>query len=83
MIPTSSTSCMTWSGFMSIRRSVDEKSQIQALDSTQPGLPLKKGPSATMTHDYKRKSSHGALRSDSEPFHFTKLRGREFASTKP
>jgi transposase len=34
--------------------SVDEKSQIQALDRTQPGLPLKKGRGATMTHDYKR-----------------------------
>jgi len=34
--------------------SVDEKSQIQALDRTQPGLPLKKGRSATLTHDYKR-----------------------------
>lgn len=34
--------------------SADEKSQIQALDRTQPGLPLKKGRSATMTHDYKR-----------------------------
>ena len=34
--------------------SVDEKSQIQALDRTQPGLPLKKGRSGTMTHDYKR-----------------------------
>jgi transposase len=33
---------------------VDEKSQIQALDRTQPGLPLKKGRCATMTHDYKR-----------------------------
>jgi transposase len=33
---------------------VDEKSQIQALDRTQPGLPLKKGRAATMTHDYKR-----------------------------
>jgi len=32
----------------------DEKSQIQALDRTQPGLPLKKGRGATMTHDYKR-----------------------------
>ena len=45
---------------MSIRRrtpscsSVDEKSQIQALDRTQPGLPLKKGRAGTMTHDYKR-----------------------------
>ncbi len=34
--------------------SVDEKSQIQALDRTQPGLPLKKGRGATLTHDYKR-----------------------------
>lgn len=34
--------------------SCDEKSQIQALDRTQPGLPLKKGRCATMTHDYKR-----------------------------
>jgi len=33
---------------------VDEKSQIQALDRTQPGLPLKKGRAATMTHDHKR-----------------------------
>ena len=35
--------------------SVDEKSQIQALDRSQPGLPLKKGRAGTMTHDYKRK----------------------------
>jgi transposase len=34
--------------------SVDEKSQIQALDRTQPGLPMKKGRLGTMTHDYKR-----------------------------
>ena len=34
--------------------SVDEKSQIQALDRTQPGLPIKKGKAGTMTHDYKR-----------------------------
>lgn len=33
---------------------VDEKSQIQALDRTQPGLPLKKGRASAMTHDYKR-----------------------------
>ena len=58
--PRSSTSCATSSGTMSIRRrtlssqSVDEKSQIQALDRTQPGLPLKKGRAGTMTHDYKR-----------------------------
>ncbi|MFY9629233.1 MAG: IS630 family transposase [Methylocystis sp.] len=37
--------------------SLDEKSQIQALDRIQPGLPLKKGRAGTMTHDYKR---HGA-----------------------
>jgi transposase len=34
--------------------SIDEKSQIQALDRTQPGLPLKPGRCGTMTHDYKR-----------------------------
>ena len=34
--------------------SVDEKSQIQALDRSQPGLPLKRGRCGTMTHDYKR-----------------------------
>jgi hypothetical protein len=33
---------------------VDEKSQIQALDRTQPGLPMKEGRCATMTHDYER-----------------------------
>jgi transposase len=36
---------------------VDEKSQIQALNRTQPGLPLKKGRCGTMTHDYKRNGS--------------------------
>jgi len=34
--------------------SVDEKSQVQALDRTQPGLPMKPGRAGTMTHDYKR-----------------------------
>jgi transposase len=34
--------------------SIDEKSQIQALDRTQPGLPMKRGRAETMTHDYKR-----------------------------
>src|SRR5438045_7975834 len=34
--------------------SLDEKSQIQALDRTQPGLPMKPGRAGTMTHDYKR-----------------------------
>ena len=58
--PPSPRSCMTSSGSMSARRRtpwssrVDEKSQIQALDRTQPGLPMKKGRGATMTHDYKR-----------------------------
>ena len=33
---------------------VDEKTQVQALDRTQPGLPLKKGRAQTLTHDYKR-----------------------------
>jgi hypothetical protein len=33
--------------------SIDEKSQIQALDRTQPGLPIKPGRCGTMTHDYK------------------------------
>ena len=37
--------------------SVDEKSQIQALDRTQPGLPMKKGRAGTMTHDYKRRGT--------------------------
>ena len=36
---------------------VDEKSQIQALNRTQPGLPLKKGRCGTMTHDYQRKGT--------------------------
>ena len=34
--------------------SVDEKSQVQALDRSQPGLPMKPGRAGTMTHDYKR-----------------------------
>jgi hypothetical protein len=34
--------------------SIDEKSQIQALDRTQPGLPIKPGRCQTMKHDYKR-----------------------------
>ncbi len=37
--------------------SVDEKSQIQALDRTQPGLPLTKGRARAMTHDYKRRGA--------------------------
>jgi transposase len=42
--------------------SVDEKSQIQALDRTQPGLPMKKGRAGTMTHDYKRHGTTTLLR---------------------
>jgi transposase len=38
---------------------VDEKSQVQALDRTQPGLPMKKGRCGTMTHDYKRNGTTG------------------------
>jgi len=41
---------------------VDEKSQIQALDRTQPGLPLKKGRCGTMTHDCKRQWNNDAFR---------------------
>ncbi len=60
--------------------SVDQKSQIQALDRTQPGLPMKRGRGATMTHDDKRHGTttlfaaltrrrlkRGAFRSVSEP----------------
>lgn len=53
-----STSCSTQSLETSsgtcLSVSVDEKSQVQALDRTQPDLPLKKGRAGTMTHDYKR-----------------------------
>src|SRR5580700_12127802 len=41
--------------------SIDEKSQIQALDRTQPGLPLKKGRCGTMTHDYIRKHTSACV----------------------
>lgn len=41
--------------------SCDEKRQIQALDRTQPGLPLKKGRCQTMTHDYKRNGTTSLL----------------------
>jgi transposase len=57
----------------------DEKSQIQALDRTQPGLPLKKGRCGTMTHDYKRNGTtslfaamnvaDGTIISDCHPRH--------------
>jgi hypothetical protein len=54
--------CVTWSGSISTRRPTvwccrsTKKSQIQALDRTQPGLPLKRGRGGTMTHDYIRSS---------------------------
>ncbi len=38
---------------------IDEKSQIQALDGTQPSLPMKKGRTGAMTYDYKRRRSRG------------------------
>ena len=46
--------------------SCDEKGQIQALDRTQPGLPLKKGRCQTMTHDYKRTGTTLALLQQNE-----------------
>jgi hypothetical protein len=62
--------------------SVDEKSQIQALDRTQPELPLKKGRCGTMTHDYKRNGtttlftaldvSRGSVITDCMPRHPTR-----------
>jgi hypothetical protein len=42
--------------------SLDEKSQIQALDRTQPGLPIKPGRWQTMTHDYKCHGGHHLVR---------------------
>jgi hypothetical protein len=44
-----------------------EKSQIQALDRTQPGLPLKPGKCATMTHDYKIPRDHHPVRRADRP----------------
>ena len=44
--------------------SCDEKSQIQALNRTQPGLPMKPGRAGTMTHDYKRNRPSGERRAD-------------------
>jgi len=43
---------------------VDEKSQIQALDRTQPGLPLKNGRCGTMTHDYSATAPPPCLRTE-------------------
>ena len=47
--------------------SVDEKSQIQALDRTQPGLPMKKGRAGTMTHDYKRQARRRCSQPSTSP----------------
>ena len=66
--PTSLPSSRTSSAFYidppkhAIVLSVDEKSQIQALDRTQPGLPLKPGKAGTMTHDYKRPAPRHPVR---------------------
>jgi hypothetical protein len=52
--------------------SIDEKSQIQALDRTQPGLPIKPGRCGTMTHDYKRHGTttlFAARRHSDRPLH--------------
>ncbi|SDC33884.1 hypothetical protein SAMN05216376_102148 [Mameliella alba] len=49
--------------------SVDEKSQVQALDRTQPGLPLKKGRGPTMTHDHALRGAQSARRIDHRPEH--------------
>src|SRR6202044_494133 len=46
---------------------VDEKSQIQALDRTQPGLPIKKGRCGTMTHDYKRNGTTTLFAAEGSP----------------
>ena len=64
--------------------SVDEKSQIQALNRTQPGLPMKKGRAGTMTHDYERHGTttlfaalnvaSGEVRHD----HYPRHRAQEF-----
>jgi hypothetical protein len=49
--------------------SVDEKSQIQALDRTQPGLPMKEGRCATMTHDHALRGPERARRDGRGPVH--------------
>jgi Homeodomain-like domain len=60
-----------WSASTSIRPpvvlSVDEKSQIQALDHTQQGLPMKPGRAGTMTHDYKRHGTTTLFRCPQHP----------------
>jgi hypothetical protein len=48
--------------------SFDEKSQMQALDRTQPGLPLKKGRAGTMTHDYKCQETSTFTRLETSTF---------------
>jgi len=74
---------------------VDEKSQIQALDRTQPGLPLKKGRAATTIHDYKRNgvtTLYAAMDAKSGVVigdigvrhrHFTPLRAAGYTNTRP
>src|SRR5665213_520365 len=59
---------------------VDEKSQIQALDRTQPGLPIKKGRCGTMTHDYKRNGNDHPVRS---PGHVARQGRRRMPSKTP
>jgi len=76
---------------------VDEKSQIQALDRTQPGLPIKKGRCGTLTHDYKRNGTttlfaalsmlDGKVIGDCMPHHrhqeFIRFLGKIDAETAP
>jgi len=76
---------------------VDEKSQIQALDRTQPGLPMKKGRCGTLTHDYQRQGTttrfaalsrlEGVVMGDGRPRHrhqeFIRFLQRIEAETTP
>ena len=52
---------------------VDEKSQVQALDRTQPGLPMKKGRCGTMTHDSKRNGTTCLFAALNVPFQVSAL----------
>jgi len=56
---------------------VDEKTQVQALDRTQPGLPMKKGRCGTMTHDYKRNGTTCLFAAMNVPFCGYERAGRE------
>jgi len=64
--------------------STDEKSQIQALDRTQPGLPMKRGRGQTMTHDYKRNGTttlFAALNTaNGEVYHLCQQKSRYMSS---